>query len=1016
MKKSITFKLIVSLIIVVISLNYIFATPAQADIGSIGDVIMKALEDVLTSVIGLFARVVSYIPFGLAVGIDAILAQIAYSDGPAKGAGNVDTNHLTPFDILFNKVQLLDTNFFDISTSSFDQASLAYQFRTGIAGWYYFMRMIAVSLLLIVVIYVGIRMLLSTIATERAMYKKMLMDWVASVLLVFLLNYIMIFTVTVSNAIVDGISITSNSKAITQTFESFSQTALGKDADMPEEGEEVDISGVDALTARILFVMLVFQTLGLLVVYFNRMLKLAFLTIVAPLITITYSIDKIGDGKAQALEAWLKEYVYTTLIQPFHCIIYMVFVTTAFNLIKIESPQVSNQQLAITVIAMVCLHFVTNAEKIVRKIFNFQNEDSDTSLASAVMMGGALAATTKNFGANLRNGINGFKDMRLSAQQAKASARIGLATANTYLFNKTIGRLTKKGKENDYSSYSLAETQSLARERLNERDAKRYMRKSGGGTINTNSAEFQNEVANIEKALPGIRKEEAQSMARRNLAQRRYNNTGSRRVISKVRGAAKATKAMLDDSMIAGAAKGLGKGVLVSGAGLFSLGATYGTGQSLGNAVGVAIAASATTAGFMKNSAKNASQRVAKNVALTGAKNQEQAAAAINKAMTRNMDDDESKEELEKIMKDVETALEKCGLNDGDDAKKVASNIRNVIKRGLQSAETPEDMQRIMDYAVSSTLQSRDADTISSEGLQSQADLRSSIGNLTDYLNDRQIFEAINSSEKVGISGDVMASMITGEFKSTGGMPAGDDVYVPKGFVPPKADPVKDYERGVEADTSSVADLKQRIEDVKERENDAIESAMIEMEFQADENPNFYGNAETMEEKAKTMAEKVQEEAKKQLRESGLVEEQSKLEDQLRKQYEKMVDDAEAYFGEMEAYAQKIKEVDEDYEKRITELRTELENMRQNPDASKTMIQDVELVVQKLEGERRENGERAKQVKESFAQYASGDQFAGVREAYANDGRGNTPSFSDKQTTIDNMQSDMDRIVKRSKV
>ena len=287
---------------------------------------------------------------------------------------------------------------------------------------------------------------------------------------------------------------------------------------------------------------------------------------------------------------------------------------------------------------------------------------------------------------------------------------------------------------------------------------------------------------------------------------------------------------------------------------------------------------------------------------------------------------------------------------------------------------------------------------------------------LTDYLNDRQIFEAINSSEKVGISGDVMASMITGEFKSTGGMPAGDDVYVPKGFVPPKADPVKDYERGVEADTSSVADLKQRIEDVKERENDAIESAMIEMEFQEEENPNFYGNAETMEEKAKIMAEKVQEEAKKQLRESGLVEEQSKLEDQLRKQYEKMVDDAEAYFGEMEAYAQKIKEVDADYEKRITELRTELENMRQNPDASQTMIQDVELVVQKLEGERKANGERAKQVKESFAQYASGDQFAGVREAYANDGRGNTPSFSDKQTTIDNMQSDMDRIVKRSKV
>ena len=60
--------------------------------------------------------------------------------------------------------------------------------------------------------------------------------------------------------------------------------------------------------------MLVFQTLGLVISYINRMIKIAFLIIISPLISITYSIDKIGDGKSQALDTWLKEFVYTVLM------------------------------------------------------------------------------------------------------------------------------------------------------------------------------------------------------------------------------------------------------------------------------------------------------------------------------------------------------------------------------------------------------------------------------------------------------------------------------------------------------------------------------------------------------------------------------------------------------------------------------------------------------------------------------------------------------------------------------
>ena len=37
-------------------------------------------------------------------------------------------------------------------------------------------------------------------------------------------------------------------------------------------------------------------------------------------------IDKLNDGQAQAFNMWLKEFIFNILIQPFHLLIYMVFI------------------------------------------------------------------------------------------------------------------------------------------------------------------------------------------------------------------------------------------------------------------------------------------------------------------------------------------------------------------------------------------------------------------------------------------------------------------------------------------------------------------------------------------------------------------------------------------------------------------------------------------------------------------------------------------------------------------
>ena len=75
------------------------------------------------------------------------------------------------------------------------------------------------------------------------------------------------------------------------------------------------LQGADPLSftmgfgSAIAFCILVGITLSFLFFYIKRMLTLAFLVIISPIVTITYAIDKMGDNQSQALNKWVKEFL-----------------------------------------------------------------------------------------------------------------------------------------------------------------------------------------------------------------------------------------------------------------------------------------------------------------------------------------------------------------------------------------------------------------------------------------------------------------------------------------------------------------------------------------------------------------------------------------------------------------------------------------------------------------------------------------------------------------------------------
>ncbi len=128
---------------------------------------------------------------------------------------------------------------------------------------------------------------------KKAVYKNWLMNWFASFILLFMLHFIIRGTIYLNGQLVkifEKAEVSEMSDSIlgfvTVTGTLAEKTMLG-----------VATVGFAALGV---YICLVILTIIFLIMYIKRMLTISFLIIIAPLITITYSIDKLGDNKSQA--------------------------------------------------------------------------------------------------------------------------------------------------------------------------------------------------------------------------------------------------------------------------------------------------------------------------------------------------------------------------------------------------------------------------------------------------------------------------------------------------------------------------------------------------------------------------------------------------------------------------------------------------------------------------------------------------------------------------------------------
>lgn len=412
----------------------------------------------IVTAVGLVAAVVA--TGGLALGIiGTIIGIAATSFGVGYVVTQVNANAipptfklpiflLTPEAMFANEVPLLDVNFFSetrdglitdadgnkyIETitqtgQKIKMKSTALELRPTISKWYFALRNLAIVALLSILVYIGIRILISSSADDKAKYKQRMVDWLVAMCLLFFMHYIMAFAVKMTeeitkavNSVNDPYYITfgdSDSKLKDYKYEAGSgdsegeyifnvSDGLGKTLHdnniitdyngkyifmwptnlMGRARIELQLEPTEDLTEddietrqfgyTVIYLALVMYTILFLFRYLKRVMMLAFLTIIAPLMAMTYPLDKLQDGSAQGFNTWLKEYIFNLLIQPVHLILYTVLIGASMDLIADN-----------IVFALAALGFILQAEKILRKFFGFEKA---STVAGGSALGGALA-------------------------------------------------------------------------------------------------------------------------------------------------------------------------------------------------------------------------------------------------------------------------------------------------------------------------------------------------------------------------------------------------------------------------------------------------------------------------------------------------------------------------------------------------------------------------------------------------------------------------------------------------
>lgn len=268
--------------------------------------------------------------------------------------------NVTIENIVYNKIPILDINFFNFESAGgavVDEDGVIYIIKENVAMWYYIFRIMAILIMLLVLIYLGIKMAITTVSEKKAVYKEMLISWIAGFILVFAISYIMYAIIHVNESFISW---------VIPKYEDGTELSLYETV----RTKAYSLKASTGFAGMIMYIVLVYYSIRFLVMYFKRFLTVIILAIMSPFVAVAYALEKVNkNGKGGEIYGnWFKDFLYSVMIQSIHALIYTLFISIILKL--------TEASLLGILISFIFLGFMVRIDKVVRRIFGLDGKNT----------------------------------------------------------------------------------------------------------------------------------------------------------------------------------------------------------------------------------------------------------------------------------------------------------------------------------------------------------------------------------------------------------------------------------------------------------------------------------------------------------------------------------------------------------------------------------------------------------------------------------------------------------------
>ncbi len=221
--------------------------------------------------------------------------------------------------------------------------------RASYATAYYITMLFAVALLFIVGLAVLIKAIVSTLPGQKANYKEILFVWIRGIALtmltavftLFILKLNAYFVSVLENAYKDG-------------------TGIGNIYTMVRT-RAYDVRPVVGFTALVMYGILIWFSIRFAFIYTKRLVQILVISLAGVILPAYSVLQEVLKGKQDLRVNWVKELTYLVFIQTIHALLYLIFMSIAFNV---------GDTLTGLILAIIIMNYMLKFSGVLRGIFN----------------------------------------------------------------------------------------------------------------------------------------------------------------------------------------------------------------------------------------------------------------------------------------------------------------------------------------------------------------------------------------------------------------------------------------------------------------------------------------------------------------------------------------------------------------------------------------------------------------------------------------------------------------------